>query len=232
MGASRGAVWGTLLALAAGCAAPCWPSAALATDLFGRPEDEARDLFARGEFDAAAALFRDEYRRGVALYRAGRFAEAAQVFERVDRESVRLDALYNLGNARFRLEDYRGAVQAYEEVLQRDPSREDAAHNLSLAMRGLAEAARAGEEPEPEAQAQKPERSRREDARPPKERQESQSQEGQKQESQKQEGQKQEGQQGSQQHPAQQRSLAGRGLGLLDGVREGKVGWHGVSQFR
>lgn len=219
MGARRCTVWGTILALAAGCAAPCWPSAALAADLFGCPEDEARDLFARGEFDAAAAIFRDEYRRGVALYRAGRFAEAAQVFERVDREAVRLDALYNLGNARFHLEDYRGAVQAYEEVLRRDPSREDAAHNLNLAMQGLAEAARAGEEPEREAQVRKPrepepEPSRPQEARSPKERQESRSSESQQQESQQQESQQgsqqQEGQQGSeQQRGSQQQGQAG-----------------------
>ena len=91
----------------------------------------------------AAEGFSDSYRRGVALYRAGRYTEAGDAFENVEREEVKADALYNLGNAEFRRGDAKAAkrnidalvdkldrqVKKYKEKLTDHHARE--AHRLS-----------------------------------------------------------------------------------------------------
>jgi tetratricopeptide (TPR) repeat protein len=46
---------------------------------------------------------------------------------------------YNLGNARFRAEDYAGAVEAYKQALRLNPGDADAKVNLELALRKLQE---------------------------------------------------------------------------------------------
>ncbi|MFY9973863.1 MAG: tetratricopeptide repeat protein, partial [Chromatiaceae bacterium] len=101
--------------------------------LFKNSEQEAFDRLRAGDYVAAADTFQDPYRRGVALYRAGRYEEAARAFEHADHGSNAEAARYNLGNSRFQLGDFAGAVAAYEQVLSADPTQEDAAYNLSLA---------------------------------------------------------------------------------------------------
>ena len=66
--------------------------------------------FEQGDFERAAQGFGDGYRRGVALYRAGKYSESAEAFARVERTSVKEDATYNLGNARYQLGDFAGAA--------------------------------------------------------------------------------------------------------------------------
>ena len=82
--------------------------------------------------------FQDPYRRGVALYRAGRYEDAVRAFEQAEQGKDVQSARYNLGNARFRLGDFAGAAEAYEQVLSAEPSDDDAAHNLALARAMLA----------------------------------------------------------------------------------------------
>jgi len=107
-------------------------------DWFLNQEQEAYRHFQAGQYDQAAKVFSDPFRRGVSLYKTGRFQEAADAFKRVERPAVKEDAAYNLGNARFQLGDYPGAVEAYEAVLGANPDHEDAYHNLSLARAMLA----------------------------------------------------------------------------------------------
>ncbi len=87
-----------------------------------------RQLLENGAPDQAAHLFEDPLWKGAALYRAGRFHRAAGAF--VTDDSV--TGLYNLGNAYARLGEYRGAAAAYEAVLRRQPTHEDALFNLEL----------------------------------------------------------------------------------------------------
>ena len=106
---------------------------------FENSEQEGERLFNRGEFAQAARTFKDDYRRGVALYQNQEYQKAETAFERVEREDVRLDARYNLGNTRFQLADYEGAIRAYEEVLSEDPGNQNARYNQGLAKALLAE---------------------------------------------------------------------------------------------
>ena len=104
---------------------------------FRTDTQEGYRLFQQGRYRAAARHFQDPYRKGVALYRAGEFAAAAAAFAAPQRQAVALDARYNLGNAWFRLGEYRKAIDAYTQVLKARPDHEDAAHNLALARAAL-----------------------------------------------------------------------------------------------
>jgi Ca-activated chloride channel family protein len=96
-------------------------------------EQQAEQAFQQQEYDKAAALFNDAYRRGVALYKDGRYEEAAQAFEQVERDEVKADAQYNLGNAYFQQKQYDKAISAYKNSLKQNPDNEDARHNLAIA---------------------------------------------------------------------------------------------------
>jgi Ca-activated chloride channel family protein len=114
---------------------------------FETRDQEGERLAGSGRHAEAASAFEDPYRRGVSLYRAEDYPGAARAFEQVQRPERRLDARYNLGNARFRQGDLEGAAAAWTEVLQDDPKHEDASHNLAVARALLAgaEAQRKGE---------------------------------------------------------------------------------------
>ncbi len=88
----------------------------------------ARNLLDQGVPDKAAHVFETPIWQGVALYRAGRYHRAVGAF--VTDDSI--TGLYNMGNAYTRLGLYRGAIAAYETVLQRQPNHEDARYNLEL----------------------------------------------------------------------------------------------------
>ena len=106
---------------------------------FENSEQEGEHLFIRGEFSEAARTFKDDYRRGVALYQDRDYKGAESAFERVERDAVKQEARYNLGNARFQLADYEGAIRAYDEVLSEDASHQNARYNQGLAKALLAE---------------------------------------------------------------------------------------------
>jgi Ca-activated chloride channel family protein len=101
--------------------------------LFKTPEQDAAGKFEDGDYTAAASEFSDNYRRGVALYRAGRYKDAGEAFASVKREDVKADALYNLGNTRYKQGDYPGAIDAYQQSLKLRVNDEDTLHNLGLA---------------------------------------------------------------------------------------------------
>ncbi|MCB1870296.1 MAG: tetratricopeptide repeat protein, partial [Gammaproteobacteria bacterium] len=105
---------------------------------FENSEQTGKRLFETGEFRQSADAFKDKYRRGVALYMAGEYKAAESEFEKVKREEVRQDARYNLGNARFRQDNFEGAIRAYDEVLAEEPGHSEARHNQGLAKAMLA----------------------------------------------------------------------------------------------
>ncbi|MEN8176520.1 MAG: tetratricopeptide repeat protein, partial [Pseudomonadota bacterium] len=135
--ASRRTRWKARLA-GMGIFVALWFAGGAQAGWFTNRAQEAEAAYERGDYDGALEGFDDDYRRGVVLYRAEHYDEAATAFEAVTRDKVRLDAEYNLGNSRFQLEDYPGAVAAYEKVLQEDPGHADARHNLTLAQARLA----------------------------------------------------------------------------------------------
>lgn len=98
-------------------------------DWFFTPDQQGRLAYERKEFDRAAALFTDPLWRGYALYKAGDYAEAVQVLNRVDSA----EAAFIQGVANLRNRAYRDGIRAFETCLQRDPDYPGAAENLELA---------------------------------------------------------------------------------------------------
>ncbi len=81
-----------------------------------------------GNFNVAADLFDDPQWRGIAKYRSGEFEAASELFA----QDESLDAAYNQGNALAWEGRFEEAIQAYDNVLERYPSHEDAKHNRSV----------------------------------------------------------------------------------------------------
>jgi Ca-activated chloride channel homolog len=90
---------------------------------------------------AAAALPGDpgvHFDRGAALYALSRFEEAGQEFLRATEAkdgALKAQAFYNLGNAFFKKEKFKEAVEAYKRTLALDPRDERAKWNLEIALR-------------------------------------------------------------------------------------------------
>jgi len=97
-------------------------------DLWLTKDQQARRLLEEGSAPDAAQLFDDPRWRAVANYRAGEYGGSAAGF--ADEEDV--NSLYNLGNALARLGEFEAAIDAYENVLELDPTSEDAVYNRDL----------------------------------------------------------------------------------------------------
>jgi Ca-activated chloride channel family protein len=102
--------------------------ASLWDDLWLNKNQQAQKALENGKPDDAAALFDDTEWRGVARYEAGDYGGSAEEFA----ESGDTRNLYNLGNAMAQQGQLDAAIDAYEEVLEREPDNEDARHNLEF----------------------------------------------------------------------------------------------------
>jgi tetratricopeptide (TPR) repeat protein len=83
--------------------------------------------------DAAA-----HFDRGTALYALSRFDEAGQEFLRATEakdSALKAQAFYNLGNAFFKKEKFKEAVEAYKRTLALDAHDQRAKWNLEIALR-------------------------------------------------------------------------------------------------
>jgi len=88
----------------------------------------------------AAAADAPSYADANRAYLTGDWQSAARQYEAlVDAGVVNPDLYYNLGNAYFRMGRLGPAVYQYERALRVDPGAGDAAHNLALARRTIAE---------------------------------------------------------------------------------------------
>ncbi len=94
----------------------------------------ARGLMEEGRAELAVHLFDHPTWRGVAHYRAGRFRRALGEFFL---EETPL-SLYNMGTAYARLQEWDGAVAAYQKVLRLEPGHADARHNLAIVIEAAA----------------------------------------------------------------------------------------------
>jgi Ca-activated chloride channel family protein len=90
---------------------------------------------------ATAALPGDagvHFDRGAALYALSRFDEAGQEFLHATEAkdgALKASAFYNLGNAFFKKDKFKEAVEAYKRTLSLDPRDERAKWNLEIALR-------------------------------------------------------------------------------------------------
>jgi Ca-activated chloride channel family protein len=76
--------------------------------------------------------------RGTALYALSRFDEAGQEFLRATEAkdgALKASAFYNLGNAFFKKDKFKEAVEAYKRTLALDPRDQRAKWNLEIALK-------------------------------------------------------------------------------------------------
>lgn len=95
------------------------------SDLWQRPDQQARAALDAGDAQRAQTLARDPALRGAAAYRAEQYAVASEDFAR--RDDAQAD--YNRGNALAKSEKFEDAIKAYDQALERDPSLADAVAN-------------------------------------------------------------------------------------------------------
>ena len=118
-----------------------------------RYTEEGRKQYAAGNHPQALSAFeqaartrpqdlRGRFNLADGLYKNGKFEEAATLFRSLGEEPgspLAAPARFNLGNALFQKQDYRGAIQAYRDALRLSPEDLDARRNLELALRALKE---------------------------------------------------------------------------------------------
>ena len=102
--------------------------AATWSDLWLNKDQQAGRELEAGNAKDAAALFKNRDWQAVADYEAGDYAGSASVFS----ENGDTRNLYNLGNAMAFQGDFDAAIDAYEQVLEKQPNHEDATYNLDL----------------------------------------------------------------------------------------------------
>jgi Ca-activated chloride channel homolog len=76
------------------------------------------------------------------LYKNGKFEEAATLFRSLGEDAASALAppsRFNLGNALYQKQDYRGAIQGYRDALRLAPNDPETRRNLELALRALKE---------------------------------------------------------------------------------------------
>ena len=93
-------------------------------------------------FERAATLRPSDpaarYNMADGLYKNGKFPEAATLYRSLGedgRSPLAAPARYNLGNALFQQQDYKGAIQAYRDALRVAPDDGDTLRNLETALR-------------------------------------------------------------------------------------------------
>ncbi len=107
---------------------------ASAWDSLWKNSDQRASLaFKQGAHHSAAEMFNQPDWKASAWYRAGEYARALEYWDTQGDEA----AQYNRGNALAKLGRYEDAIQAYEQVLEKNPQHQDASYNRKLLERAL-----------------------------------------------------------------------------------------------
>lgn len=101
--------------------------------LWLNPDQRAEKLLQQGNANAAAKEYQDPRRKAYAEMKAGNFKQAASDLGKLHDS----DSDYNRGNALAKMGDLKGALDAYDAALKRDPQNHDAQHNRDLVEKAL-----------------------------------------------------------------------------------------------
>ena len=97
-------------------------------DIWVPRDRQGFEALTEGRADEAESLFKDSNWQAVAKYRGGKFEEAAEMFQ----QNESISSKYNLGNALARNGQLEDAIAAYEDVLEVDPTHQDAEYNKKV----------------------------------------------------------------------------------------------------
>jgi Ca-activated chloride channel family protein len=101
--------------------------------LWFNADQRGEKLLQHGDAGAAARIYKDPRRRAYAEMKAGDYRQAASELDKLHDS----DSEYNRGNALAKLGDLKGALDAYDAALKRDPKNHDAQHNRDLVEKAL-----------------------------------------------------------------------------------------------
>jgi Ca-activated chloride channel homolog len=116
-------------------------------DLFATHDQQGRWNFEHGNYKAAAQRFDDPMWKGRALYLAGDYAGALETFSQLRTAQ----SYFYIGNTLAHLDDYAGAIKAYDNALKLQPSLAPAAANRALMQILLAQDTQNEADPEQDA---------------------------------------------------------------------------------
>ena len=126
-------------------------SAPAFADEYRSKANDGFDYYKNGEYDKAVEYYKQagilkpdkalpKVGKGAALYRSNDLEGAAQEFESAastGNKRLTADMRYNIGNTKFKAEDYKGAIESYVEALKLNPDEFDYKHNLELSLSRL-----------------------------------------------------------------------------------------------
>jgi Ca-activated chloride channel family protein len=107
------------------------------SDWFMNRDQQAKAAYDSRDYKGAMAKFDTPYQRGVVAYRAKQYDKAVSLFEAANREHVRLNGLYDLGNAELMNDQVEDAVASYRAALRIKPNDVPTLHNLAIALKML-----------------------------------------------------------------------------------------------
>ncbi|CAM5206267.1 vWA domain-containing protein [Alishewanella longhuensis] len=93
---------------------------------------QAQQHYQQQEYQSAQQKFTDPLWQGNAAYRAGNYQQATESFWQAIAQQPSVAAWHNLGNSLAMQQQYRQALDAYQEALALDPNSESAAANAEL----------------------------------------------------------------------------------------------------
>ncbi|MFK5986853.1 MAG: VWA domain-containing protein [Pseudomonadota bacterium] len=97
-------------------------------DLWLRSDQQARQSFIAGKHQQAADKFSDPQWKGSSFYKAGKYQQALEQFSQSDS----IEATYNKANSLAQLKQLDKAIEAYNEVLEKNPEHQDSKNNKKI----------------------------------------------------------------------------------------------------
>jgi len=104
---------------------------------FMNRDQQAKAAYDRHDYKDAMAKFHTPYQQGVVAYRAKQYDKAVSLFKAATHEHVRLNGLYDLGNAELMNDQVVDAVASYRDALRIKPNDVPTLHNLAIALKML-----------------------------------------------------------------------------------------------
>lgn len=120
------------------------------SDVWATPDQQAQAALQAGQAKQASELFEHPHWKAAASYQSGNFEQAAKLYS----TDQTVEGLYNYGNALARLNKLEAAIQAYEQVLVKNPKHEDARYNRDLIKKKLEEQQQQGSQDQKQDQGQ------------------------------------------------------------------------------
>jgi len=181
------------LLMSASCMALDWDS------LWWNQNQRGFSLLQQQQYEQAADTFSNPTWKAAAAYKAGDYAQAAELYEKIGQ----LES-YNLGNALAQQGQYEAAIKAYDQMLRLQPYHADAQFNKKL-VEELLKQQQEQQQNQQDQNQQKQDQQKQDQQKQDQQKQDQQKQDQQKQDQQKQDQQKQDQQKQDQQKQDQQK---------------------------